>query len=135
MLNVIKYESYSLYLIYYISIGYHTWSLLHSMVAYYPDEPSYQQRKDMDNFFRLIGRLYPCETCARDFTMLYVISYALYFISSTITISLVNYILSSSIQIMFKYLLNSYIKYFLEVFIYKIKYYLYLENIFCIFIT
>ncbi|KAL4104877.1 hypothetical protein QTP88_020153 [Uroleucon formosanum] len=51
-------------------LGYHTWSLLHTMVAYYPDDPSHQQRKDMDNFFRLIGRLYPCETCARDFTLL-----------------------------------------------------------------
>ncbi|XP_025190978.1 FAD-linked sulfhydryl oxidase ALR-like [Melanaphis sacchari] len=53
-------------------LGYHTWSLLHTIVAYYPDEPSPQQRKDIDNFFTLIGRLYPCETCARDFTKLLI---------------------------------------------------------------
>ncbi|CAH1731855.1 FAD-linked sulfhydryl oxidase ALR [Aphis gossypii] len=51
-------------------LGFHTWSLLHTIAAYYPDEPTPQQRKDINDFFTLIGRLYPCETCARDFTKL-----------------------------------------------------------------
>lgn len=51
-------------------IGYHTWNLLHTMVAHYPDEPSLQQQQDVDQFFKLLSRLYPCQICAHDFAKL-----------------------------------------------------------------
>ncbi|CAH1731263.1 FAD-linked sulfhydryl oxidase ALR-like [Aphis gossypii] len=53
-----------------IQLGYHTWNLLHTIVANYPDEPSPQRQEDINQFFDLIGRLYPCQACGRDFTHL-----------------------------------------------------------------
>ncbi|KAF0762180.1 FAD-linked sulfhydryl oxidase ALR-like [Aphis craccivora] len=53
--------------------GYHTWNLLHTIVANYPDEPSPQKQEDINQFFDLIGRLYPCQACGRDFTHFYVV--------------------------------------------------------------
>lgn len=53
-----------------IHLGNHTWHFLHTMVAYYPDKPSQQQRTDIEQFFKLLGRLYPCQECARDFAQL-----------------------------------------------------------------
>ncbi|XP_050527073.1 FAD-linked sulfhydryl oxidase ALR [Daktulosphaira vitifoliae] len=51
-------------------LGFHSWNLLHTMAAYYPENPSERLKQDMETFFLLIGRLYPCETCARDFAQL-----------------------------------------------------------------
>lgn len=51
-------------------IGYHTWNLIHTMVAYYPDTPSSQDRADVHHFFRLLGILYPCRACGHDFSQL-----------------------------------------------------------------
>lgn len=53
-----------------VCIGRHTWNLIHSIVAYYPDEPTPQQRADVFQFFTLLGLLYPCQACGRDFTQL-----------------------------------------------------------------
>lgn len=54
----------------FLRIGYHTWNLLHTMVANYPDEPSPQKQEDIYQFFKLLGRLYPCQACGRDFSHL-----------------------------------------------------------------
>lgn len=53
-----------------IFIGYHTWNLLHTIVAFYPNDPSPQQEQDVDTFFKLLSRLYPCQLCANDFAQL-----------------------------------------------------------------
>ncbi|XP_039284990.1 FAD-linked sulfhydryl oxidase ALR isoform X5 [Nilaparvata lugens] len=45
-------------------LGSKTWAFLHTMAAYYPDQPSSQQQTDMTNFFTLFSRFYPCEACA-----------------------------------------------------------------------
>ncbi|KAH8038006.1 hypothetical protein HPB51_020526 [Rhipicephalus microplus] len=48
-------------------LGRCTWSLLHSVAAYYPKRPSAEQQRDAEQFFRLFARLYPCKECAQDF--------------------------------------------------------------------
>ncbi|XP_077489878.1 evr1_Alr domain-containing protein Alr [Amblyomma americanum] len=48
-------------------LGRCTWSLLHSVAAYYPKKPTPAQQNDAEQFFRLFSRLYPCDDCARDF--------------------------------------------------------------------
>ncbi|XP_063705570.1 FAD-linked sulfhydryl oxidase ALR [Culicoides brevitarsis] len=47
-------------------LGAATWSFLHTMAAVYPEKPEKQQIEDTKNFFGLLGRLYPCEYCAKD---------------------------------------------------------------------
>lgn len=37
------------------------------MVARFPDKPTESDRKTLDSFFHLFGRLYPCGDCARHF--------------------------------------------------------------------
>ncbi|KXJ70995.1 FAD-linked sulfhydryl oxidase ALR [Aedes albopictus] len=48
-------------------LGRHTWGLLHTMAAYYPDEPSPQDRTNVQKFFEAFAKVYPCEYCAKDF--------------------------------------------------------------------
>ncbi|XP_058792809.1 FAD-linked sulfhydryl oxidase ALR isoform X1 [Phymastichus coffea] len=48
------------------SLGSNTWSFLHTMAAYYPKNPSTEQRKDMKTFFHLLSQFYPCHICAGD---------------------------------------------------------------------
>ena len=48
-------------------LGRNTWSLLHTMAAYYPKEPTGDQQKDMMQLIDSFSRLYPCEHCAQDF--------------------------------------------------------------------
>ncbi|XP_066587893.1 FAD-linked sulfhydryl oxidase ALR [Prorops nasuta] len=47
-------------------LGSQTWGFLHTMAAYYPDNPSDRQKTDMRNFFYLFSKFYPCNTCAED---------------------------------------------------------------------
>jgi FAD-linked sulfhydryl oxidase len=47
-------------------LGSATWSLLHSVAAYYPDRPSPRQQADAKQFLTLFSRLYPCHECAED---------------------------------------------------------------------
>jgi len=47
-------------------LGVASWSLLHSIAAYYPDKPTPSQQADAKLFLTLFSRLYPCEECAQD---------------------------------------------------------------------
>ena len=47
-------------------LGTNTWSLLHTMAAYYPDKPSEEQKSDMRKFFYIFSKFYPCNVCAQD---------------------------------------------------------------------
>jgi len=47
-------------------LGVSTWSLLHSVAAYYPDKPTPAQQADAKIFLSTFSRLYPCHECAED---------------------------------------------------------------------
>lgn len=53
-----------------INAGFYTWNFLHTMVAYFPEKPTPEQKQDMEQFFKLLSRLYPCPDCANDFAEL-----------------------------------------------------------------
>lgn len=48
------------------ALGRSTWGLLHTMAAAYPEKPSNDDRKGVTSFMTLLGKLYPCEHCAKD---------------------------------------------------------------------
>jgi mitochondrial FAD-linked sulfhydryl oxidase len=48
-------------------LGRSTWTLLHTMAAWYPDEPTDNDQTTMKRFFTALGRFYPCPWCAHDF--------------------------------------------------------------------
>lgn len=45
-------------------LGRATWTLLHTMSAYYPQNPSPSQQADMHGFLSALARFYPCQHCA-----------------------------------------------------------------------
>jgi len=47
-------------------LGRNTWAVIHTMAAYYPQKPTVNQQKDMEQFIRIFSRFYPCEPCAQD---------------------------------------------------------------------
>ncbi|KAG0786825.1 hypothetical protein G6F57_008374 [Rhizopus arrhizus] len=49
------------------TLGRHTWTLLHTMAAYYPERPSPGQKESMKNFFTSFSENYPCWFCKNDF--------------------------------------------------------------------
>ena len=48
-------------------IGNSTWDLIHTLVAYYPENPSAEQKDAAIQFFQALSLLYPCHICAEDF--------------------------------------------------------------------
>ncbi|KAL2889080.1 FAD-linked sulfhydryl oxidase ALR [Ceratocystis lukuohia] len=49
------------------ALGRSSWTLLHSMAASYPEQPSPGEQSDMLSFVKLFSKLYPCWVCAEDF--------------------------------------------------------------------
>lgn len=49
------------------TLGRSTWTLLHSIAATYPEQPSRTQQSDLLSFVGLFSKLYPCWVCAEDF--------------------------------------------------------------------
>ncbi|KAH7029385.1 augmenter of liver regeneration [Microdochium trichocladiopsis] len=49
------------------TLGRSTWTLLHSIAATYPKDPSPTQQSDLRTFLGAFSRLYPCWVCADDF--------------------------------------------------------------------
>ena len=47
-----------------VDLGASTWKLLHTMSVNFPERPTERQRADVEQFFSLFGRLYPCKPCA-----------------------------------------------------------------------
>jgi len=45
-------------------LGRATWTFLHTMAAYYPDEPSKTQQTEMSTFLDGFSKFYPCHYCA-----------------------------------------------------------------------
>jgi FAD-linked sulfhydryl oxidase len=48
-------------------IGRATWLFLHTLAAQYPENPTWQQRKDAKTLIDVLTRMYPCGECARHF--------------------------------------------------------------------
>ncbi|KAL7814744.1 augmenter of liver regeneration [Trichoderma gracile] len=49
------------------TLGRSTWTLLHTIAATYPEQPSRTQQSDLLSFVGLFSKLYPCWVCAEDF--------------------------------------------------------------------
>lgn len=45
------------------------WTLLHSMASKYPENPKEEEKRDMDQFFHLFAKLFPCVECSMHFRM------------------------------------------------------------------
>lgn len=58
--------------------GASTWRFLHTMAAYYPDKPTQEQKKDISQFFEIFSKIYPCESCASQFRIMYVYFFRYY---------------------------------------------------------
>lgn len=48
-------------------LGRQSWTLLHTMAAYYPDSPSDNDKQHMTNFLQGLSHFYPCSHCAAGF--------------------------------------------------------------------
>ncbi|VEL08834.1 unnamed protein product [Protopolystoma xenopodis] len=50
-----------------IELGRASWTLLHSIAAYYPVAPTLHQKKTISSFIKSFSELYPCRHCAANF--------------------------------------------------------------------
>lgn len=50
-------------------LGRSTWTLLHTMAATYPTNPTPLQQLETRQFLGLFSKMYPCHACADDFRM------------------------------------------------------------------
>ena len=48
-------------------LGRHSWTLLHTLAAYFPAQPTPDQSQAAVGFIRAVAMLYPCRHCAEDF--------------------------------------------------------------------
>lgn len=48
-------------------LGRGTWTLLHTMAAYYPEQASAAQQRDTFQLLDALSRTFPCRWCADDF--------------------------------------------------------------------
>lgn len=48
-------------------LGRNTWSLLHTISVKYPEKPTDVDKKNMNEFIRLVSVFYPCKDCAQQF--------------------------------------------------------------------
>ncbi|KAL1500274.1 hypothetical protein AB1Y20_012941 [Prymnesium parvum] len=48
-------------------LGTHSWTLLHTMAAYYPEQPTDEQRTAARAFIDSLSKLYACTHCAEHF--------------------------------------------------------------------
>lgn len=49
------------------SLGKATWSVMHTVASKYSMRPTPKEKKDMEEFIRLMSIMYPCSYCAKDF--------------------------------------------------------------------
>jgi mitochondrial FAD-linked sulfhydryl oxidase len=49
------------------SVGVASWSLLHTVAAYYPDLPGEKEKESATALIFALAELYPCKHCAEDF--------------------------------------------------------------------
>ncbi len=48
-------------------LGRGTWTLLHTIAAYYPDRPSAEKKQQVHQFLRSLAKVFPCDECGADF--------------------------------------------------------------------
>jgi FAD-linked sulfhydryl oxidase len=48
-------------------LGNNTWSYLHTMAAYYPANPTDEEKTSMKSFIKIFAHFFPCNHCASDF--------------------------------------------------------------------
>ena len=56
--------------------GRYAWSYLHTMAAYYPDQPTFEQQASMSSFIGSFAEFFPCKECGEDFKDEYEIDYS-----------------------------------------------------------
>ncbi|XBW38249.1 hypothetical protein QEN19_003838 [Hanseniaspora menglaensis] len=49
-------------------LGKSSWTFMHSLCAKYPENPSPKDKNQISTFFDMLGRMYPCDWCAEDFS-------------------------------------------------------------------
>lgn len=49
------------------TLGRASWTLLHSIAAWYPNQPTTDDQSQMTNLFHSLAQFYPCSYCASDF--------------------------------------------------------------------